>query len=205
MRQATGKTNPPESGYKVSIQQSLDGHSFSLSPLPELSDPETELEVEVLTPRTQLVPTDLFAADRAAELLSAAGFALRTDERAVWSSPVNEAVALMVVPDSLVKRLEGHTAHLRYSSPLLAMPGLGEKSVWCCCKGSLIYIKVYGATNRLLLAEVIPAQEDSEICYFFERMTAVFPLEEYRLHLTGMVPKKLRKRIGGLFKKTTCA
>ena len=47
MRQVTGKTNPPESGYKVSIQQSLDGHSFSCSPLPDPTGDETTLEVEV--------------------------------------------------------------------------------------------------------------------------------------------------------------
>lgn len=73
MRQVTGKTNPPESGYKVSIQQSLDGHSFSCSPLPDPTGDETTLEVEVCSARTVLAPAEYFESAKAAALLAAEG------------------------------------------------------------------------------------------------------------------------------------
>ena len=75
MRQATGKTNRPQDGYGVSIQQSLDGHSFSLFGL-ESPAAEGVVEVEAVTPRTMLVPRELFEPAAAEALLAAAGIRL---------------------------------------------------------------------------------------------------------------------------------
>ena len=71
MRQATGKTNRPQDGYGVSIQQSLDGHSFSLLGLE--SPAAGVVEVEAVTPRTMLVPREVFEPAAAEALLAAAG------------------------------------------------------------------------------------------------------------------------------------
>ena len=72
MRQATGKTNRPQDGYGVSIQQSLDGHSFSLHGL-ESPAAEGVVEVEAVTPRTMLVPHEVFEPAATEALLAAAG------------------------------------------------------------------------------------------------------------------------------------
>ena len=63
MRQATG-SNTPQLGNKVSIQLSLDGHSFSVPALSELPAGEAPVTVELLLPRTMLVPGELFDAER---------------------------------------------------------------------------------------------------------------------------------------------
>lgn len=57
MKPATG--NKPAPGVrKVSIQQPLDGHSFSMPAVPGLREGEV-VEVEVLTPRTLLIPASM--------------------------------------------------------------------------------------------------------------------------------------------------
>ncbi len=81
MRQATG-SNTPQSGNKVSIQLSLDGHSFSVPALSELPAGEAPVTVELLLPRTMLVPGELFDAERGAEMLAANGMPPTAEERA---------------------------------------------------------------------------------------------------------------------------
>ena len=61
MKQATG-SKTPNPIHKVSIQLALDGHSFS-TPLPAAAG-EEPVEVELLTPKTMLVPAELFDEER---------------------------------------------------------------------------------------------------------------------------------------------
>lgn len=203
MRQETGKTNSPNSGYKVSIQQSLDGHSFSVPALPETDG--GVLEVEVLTSRTQLVPAAYFSAEHAAELLAAAGLAPGVDETVVWSDPQAEVVAVMALPRALREQLESKFRQVSYTTPLLESPAPTAKSVWLYRVGTLLYIKVATGERQLALAEVIPAPEEPDIRYFLERLAAAFPLQEYTLQAAGENPKRLCKQFGRLFKKTKCA
>ena len=58
MKQATG-SNTPQSINKVSIQLTLDGHSFSAPALSGEFPGDGPVEVELLTPRTMLVPEEL--------------------------------------------------------------------------------------------------------------------------------------------------
>ena len=75
MKQATGSRTPRLTN-KVSIQRSLDGHSFSVSGLDRDFTGEAIVTVEILTPQTLLVPADLLQTSTAAELLAAAGMAV---------------------------------------------------------------------------------------------------------------------------------
>ena len=72
MKQATG-SNTPQSINKVSIQLTLDGHSFSAPALSGEFPGDGPVEVELLTPRTTLVPEEFFDEACAGELLAAAG------------------------------------------------------------------------------------------------------------------------------------
>ena len=72
MKQATG-SNTPQSINKVSIQLTLDGHSFSAPALSGEFPGDGPVEVELLTPRTTLVPEVFFDVACAGELLAAAG------------------------------------------------------------------------------------------------------------------------------------
>lgn len=203
MRQETGKTNLPQSGYKVSIQQSLDGHSFSVPALPGTDD--GMLEVEVLTTRTQLVPAAYFSVEHAAELLAAAGLAPESDETVVWSDPQSEVVAVMALPRAQRERIESQFRQVKYTTPLLEHSASAARSVWLYRTGGLLYIKVMTDERQLALAEVIPAPEEPDIRYFLERLAMAFPLQEYTLQAAGENPKQFCKQFGRLFKKTSCA
>lgn len=203
MRQETGKTNRPEPGYKVSIQLSLDGHSFSM---PTLPDPQAGiLDVEVLTPRTQLVPAEYFSAEEAPKLLAAAGLAPREDESVVWSDPQAEVVAVMTLPKPARERIEADSRQVRYTTPLLAASAPTAKEVRLHRTESLLYIKVFDGMSRLVLAEVIPASGEPDIRYFLERLATVFPLREYAMQVSGLDSKRICKQFGQFFRKATCA
>ena len=94
MKQATG-SNTPQSINKVSIQLTLDGHSFSAPALSGEFPGDGPVEVELLTPRTMLVPEELFDKEHAGEVLAAAGMAALPGECPVWSAPQQNAVAVM--------------------------------------------------------------------------------------------------------------
>ncbi len=200
MRQVTG-SNLPNSTKKVSIQQLLDGHSFSLPTLPELSSAE-RLEVEVLTAQTLLVPAELFSVEEAEALLAAAGMAVEPGFRAVWSDPSREQVAVMAIPEGTLRLLDGKFGEVCYTTPLLEAAGDCDKTLRLARRGCLLYIKVYDA--GLQLAEVIPAADEAGILYCLDRIGGVFPLADYTLRLSGDGGPALRKLIGKRFKETIC-
>ena len=99
MKQATG-SNTPQSINKVSIQLTLDGHSFSAPALSGEFPGDGPVEVELLTPRTMLVPEELFDKEHAGEVLAAAGMAALPGECPVWSAPQQNAVAVMAAAEN---------------------------------------------------------------------------------------------------------
>ena len=104
MKRATGKTDTPQPGYKVSIQQSLDGHSFSVAAPPAFPAEAERIEAEVLTPRTMLVPVEYFAGERAAALLAANGMPALSGEETVCSDAEEEIVAVMALPGEALRQ-----------------------------------------------------------------------------------------------------
>lgn len=197
MKLVTGKTDSAESPKKVSIQLSLDGHSFSA--LPGDFPGEDSVRVELLTPKTMLVPEELFDCDHAGELLAAGGMAPDADECAVSGEPQGGVVALMAWPAEDVRRIRQTLgSRVRFATPLLDMPALTEAGVWADLVSGLLYIKVFG--DRLRMAEVIPAASEADVLYLFERLNAEFPLAEQVLYLTQRA-KPLRKSIGKRFKR----
>ena len=69
MRQVTG-SNPSPSANRMSIQLTLSGHSFSRSELPRLSShDERTVEIEIITDRVMLAPTEIVDEQKATELM----------------------------------------------------------------------------------------------------------------------------------------
>lgn len=202
MRQATGKTNRPQDGYGVSIQQSLDGHSFSLLGL-ESPAAEGVVEVEAVTPRTMLVPREVFE-PAAAEALLAAGIRPAAGERIVWSDPGAETVALMCVAGDAVRQVEERLGDsVRYTSPLLRTPADTASAVWMCRQSGTLYIKVY-REQTLRMAEALPAAGEADLLYVAERLQQAFALREYVLIAAGDDAKGLRRLLGKRFGKSLC-
>ena len=91
----------------------------------------------------------------------------------------------------------------RFTTPLLRTPRNAAKTVWMCRRAELLYIKVYDG-GTLQLAEVVPAESDVDLVYFFERLGGVFALKEFELRIAGDNSKMARKLLGKRFKQTVC-
>lgn len=206
MKQATGKTNRPQDGYGVSIQQSLDGHSFSLLGLesPAAEGVVEVVEVEAVTPRTMLVPREVFEPAAAEALLAAAGIRPAAGERIVWSDPGAETVALMCVAGDAVRQVEERLGdRVRYTSPLLRTPADTASAVWMCRQSGTLYIKVY-REQTLRMAEALPVAGEADLLYVAERLQQAFALREYVLIAAGDDAKGLRRLLGKRFGKSLC-
>lgn len=207
MKPATG-SNAPQRVNKVSIQRSLDGHSFSVPPIEALPPDAAHVEAEVVTPQTLLVPREAFDPNHAAGLLAAAGMACTEGQRPVWSAPQTlgpetEAVAVMAIDGAVLQALRERTGdRTTFTTPLLAGPTSGKPTLWLCRKAGVLYIKVFDRSLRM--AEAIPANCEADILYFVERLAGVFPLNGMVLRLCGPQTAVLRKSIGKRFKEVVC-
>ena len=202
MRQVTG-SKTPSSKFGVSIQQSLDGHSFSLPELERIPSSDEPVEVELLLPKTLLVPQALFQNERAAEFLAANGMQLAESECTAVCPARNGTVAVAALEKKILQRIAEKLPQARFTSPLEYQPDETRRCVWICRRGTLLYVKVY-RDGVLQLAEVIPGSTEAEIGYFIQRLGAEFPLAEYELRIAGDEPKKVRKWIGKVFEKVLC-
>lgn len=202
MRQETG-SKVPQAANKVSIQLALDGHSFSVHGLDGQFPDDITVEVEVLTVRTMLVPKEVFASELACELLAANGMAAAGDQRAVYSDPQQEIVAVMAAPREAVRQVAGKLGErVRYTTPLLHTVEGNAPTVWMLLRGGLLYIKVWDGALRL--AGVVPAPDEADVVYFTERLGTEFPLGEYVLRFAGDAGGTYAKLLKGYFKETTC-
>ena len=202
MRQATG-SNTPQSGNKVSIQLSLDGHSFSVPALSELPAGEAPVTVELLLPRTMLVPGELFDAERGAEMLAANGMPPTAEECVVSSDPEAEFVAVTAINREALRQVEEKLGdRARFTTPLLHTPANTAKTVWMSRRAGLLYIKVYD--GKLRFAEVVPAPDESDLLYFFERLGSEFKLRDYTLRIGSGNGRALKRKLGGYFRQIVC-
>ncbi len=223
MKRETGRTNPRYAVKKVSIQLALDGHSFSIveeedeqapAKRPEAEkaffaadeQPErTVLAVEVVTPRTLLVPEPLFADDRAADLLAADGKHLRTGETAVATPAQYGLVAVIAVPAEALRQLRetyGEQAEFRFSTPLFSEIRSAVPTCRLQLKANYLFVKLYDTS--LYLAEVIPAPADADILFAIDRIGSEFPPESCALRLVGRETHRLAKLFGRRFRSVQC-
>lgn len=202
MRQVTG-SNRPSSKFGVSIQQSLDGHSFSLPELERLPSSDEPVEVELLLPKAMLVPENLFHNERAAEFLAANGMSLAETECVVVCPARNGTVAVVALEMKIQQLIAEKFPQARFTSPLEHLPVETRRCIWICRRGELLYVKVY-RDGVLQLAEVMTGSTEAEIGYFIQRLGAEFQLAEYELRIAGDESKKIRKWIGKAFEKVIC-
>ena len=202
MKQATG-SNTPQSINKVSIQLTLDGHSFSAPALSGEFPGDGPVEVELLAPRTTLVPEEFFDEACAGELLAAAGMAALPGECPVWSAPQQNAVAVMAAAENALaavhERLGGRA---RYTTPLLCVPQTSVPTVWMYYAAGLLYIKVYD--GKLRFAEVVPAPDEADLLYMLERLGSEFRLRDYTLRIGSGDGRALKRKLGGYFRQIVC-
>lgn len=202
MKQVTG-SNTPQSINKVSIQLTLDGHSFSAPALTGEFPGDGPVEVELLTPRTMLVPEEFFDEGHAEELLAANGMAALPGECTVWSAPQQNAVAVMAAAEDALRAVRERLGdRARYTTPLLHAPQTSVPTVWMYYAAGVLYIKVYD--GKLRFAEVIPAPDEADLLYFLERLGSEFRLKDYALRIGSGNGRTLKRKLGGYFKRIVC-
>jgi len=202
MEQVTG-SNTPQATNKVSIQLTLDGHSFSAHGLDGEFPGEEPVEAELLTARTMLVPEEVLGTGDAGTLLAANGMAPAAEERAVCSLPVQGIVAVMAAHREALRQVEEKLGdRIRYTTPLLREVQAGTPTVWAYRTAGLLYIKVYDGSLRF--AGVIPAPDTADVCYFTERLEKEFALKSCELRISGDDAKACGKLLKGYFKRIVC-
>ena len=190
MKQVTG-SNSPSVPQRVSIQQPLDGHSFSASALPEAA-PDEGIVCELLTAKTLLVPAEEFDPQAAGALLAAAGMAPDATESAVWSEPEGEAVGVMAFDRTAIEALRTRYADaLHFATPLLGRFEPSVPAVLLDKRGGILYIKVYDRSLRL--AEVL--------LYVMESLNRVYALRSYEAQPGGTFSASERKLLRRYFKR----
>lgn len=223
MKRETGRTNLRQVVKKVSIQLALDGHSFSIveeangqapAKRPEVEkaffaadeQPERKvLNIEVVTPRTLLVPEPLYADDRAADLLAADGKHLRTNETAVVTPVQSSLVAVIAVPVEALRQLRetyGEQAEFCFSTPLLSEMRSALPTCRLQLKANHLFVKLFD--TALYLAEVIPAPGDADILFAIDRIGSEFPPESCALRLVGRETHRLAKLFGRRYRSVQC-
>ncbi len=211
MKQVTG-SNCCASTNKVSIQQSLDGHSFSVPTPDQWKNDGEPLEFEIITPLTMLVPAEIFEQAHAQELMAANGTPVPQNMSVVWSSPrditttpeqTQRVIALMAIDKKMLRTVtKASSGNFRYTSPLLADFCPSQPSMRLQHVADTLYIKVYD--GRLRLAEAIAAHDEADLLYFVERAAEELDLKKLELHISGDRTRTMSKLIGKRFKKIIC-
>ena len=202
MKQVTG-SNTPQATNKVSIQLTLDGHSFSAHGLDGEFPGEEPVEAELLTARTMLVPEEVLGTGDAGTLLAANGMAPAAEERAVCSLPVQGIVAVMAAHREALRQVEEKLGdRIRYTTPLLCVPQTSVPTVWMYYAAGLLYIKVYD--GKLRFAEVVPAPDEADLLYMLERLGSEFRLRDYTLRIGSGDGRALKRKLGGYFRQIVC-
>lgn len=178
----------------MSIRLWSDGHSFPAELSQSIAQKQS-VEVELLAPRTTLVPAELFHADQAAEYLRLAGLPCRESELPVWSESRQGVVAVMAIDRSVRELLP---AQVTFSSPLLEAEMQTPNTLWIARFGELLYIKVWDEALRL--AEVLSITGGEDLLYYIGRLGEWLPLKNYTLRVEGEEPRELRKLLKNYFK-----
>ena len=202
MRPVTG-SNSPQAGNTVSIQRSLDGHSFSVPALSDVPAGHDPVQVELLLPRTMLVPAELFDEEHAAELLAANGMPPAADECAVCCGREEDYAAVAAINREALRLVQAKLGNrARFTTPLLRTPRNATKTVWMCRRAELLYIKVYD--GKLRFAEVVPAPDEADLLYMLERLGSEFRLRDYTLRIGSGDGRALKRKLGGYFRQIVC-
>lgn len=195
----------------MSIQLTLSGHSFSRSDLPRFSNiDEQGVNIEVITERTMLAPTEILGPEQAPELMRVAGFCLDKEDQVVIAHDEKTGIAaLMALPRVLVATVEERYGdHYEFTTPLLRTRICTEPTAWLYLANDLIYIKVWGG-GKLRMAEVLPRKKEEDSLYYAAMIDRRFGLNDFRVVVSGTkaVENEVRstaKLLNKFYKKVVC-
>ena len=202
MKRATGKINPSSASERMSIRLRSDGHSFPPADAFR-SAKDDGVEICVLTPKTQLVPRELFDAQHAQDYLAAAGLPCDETECAVWSDETAPAVAVMALGRTQAEAVRSAAGRkVRFTSPLLEGPVVPGRTAWFCRMEDLLYVKVYD--DALQFAEAFAYASDEDFSFLLARLDREFEFKRFTACL-ALEAASLRKLLKPYFRRIVCA
>ncbi len=203
MRQVTG-SNIAISTNKVSIQLPLGGHSFSVDSLPDaLLNSEQRVEFCVLTPRTTLVPREVFDEKSIENYLDIVGLGCSASERAVASDNLEQIVAVMAIDSQTLDAINlAFGSRASFTTPLLTLQKYSSAAVWLYREENLLYIKVYNTTLRF--AEVVECECDADIVQVINDLDKIYSLSDYAIYCHGVRPAAMRKLLSKYYSDVRC-
>ena len=204
MRQVTGSNHTP-SNKKVSIQLLLDGQLFIGDNLPKPEVTEGSIvEVELLTAKTIVVPTECFEPILAEKFLQMSGINCTTEEQPVWSCDSDGVTAIIVIGREISEQLTArYGENLRYTTPLLRnVSGVGAH-LYIYSAGSVIYFKLYNG-EKVEFCEAISLPSADDVLYFVERLVREFKMENVVIRVAGNSTDSLRMLLKQYYKVVKC-
>ena len=185
----------------VSIRLKSGGHTFSDLELKEIVGKTTgPVDVVVLSPKTTLVPAELFKMESAADYLIAVGLAPCVDECVVCSSAVDGVVAVMAMSKKCHDALNGYEHIAGYVTPFLCGENL-EKGSMLHLEDGLLYVRVYD--NGLRFAEVMECLNDVDILYYLTKIDEVYNIYNTCARATGDTAR-IKRVTKYIFKELIC-
>lgn len=184
----------------VSIRLKSGGHSFSEVELREMISSTDSVDAVVLTPKTVLVPAEVFDNECAQDNLVAVGLAPCLNECVVATEPIDGVVAVMAINAECNKVLRNAAAELTFSTPLLSSKTIEDGSILHIEDG-LLYVRVYN--KGLQFADVVACKSDADIIYYLAKIDEVYNIFNMSARAMGDITliKHIAKR---LFKELIC-
>jgi len=166
------------------------------------------------TPKTVLVPEELYTPGGEADLLAFGGMAPSDGEVAVASAARGGMVAVMAVPsaewESAGEQLE--RGGVSVTSPLLDVAcavteregGLlrlrGGRRVELVVTGANLYLAV-GEGGRLMVAEALPDNSPDSVLYCMQLLGRRFELRRFRIRVSGENAADVANALGKYYKR----
>jgi hypothetical protein len=187
---------------KVSIRLLSGGHSFSASAIDQAAKSVIgDAVVEIVTPKTTLVPAAVFRAEVAVDCLAMVGLAPSIDEVVVFSPEVDDRVAVMAINKACFAHLSlvfGDA--VTFVSPLI-MGRVPKDGVLIELVDSVLYVRIFN--GGMLFGEAIEAKNDADLLFAIESINKVYHIYNMRVRAKGDVAR-LKLCFKNLFTNLEC-
>ena len=186
MRQVTG-SNPTTSNKKVSIQLPLDGLLFIGGSAPVCTEAEdTIVEIELLTSKSIIVPSECFEPTLADSLLQLSGLGCTDAEQPVWSNDCDGVVAVMAIRKEIAAELDARFCdRLQYTSPLLrSVKACDGLYLYIYNANGVAYFKLYDGA-KLRFCEAMSVVGNDDVLCIVERLVQEFDCKGLEIGVAG--------------------
>lgn len=184
MRQETG-SNHPQNIISISVRLLSNGDPFLIDDyLTQFADLDNSyIRVEILTKRAILVPKAILTGSSPLSELAAVGVVLGGDEEIVTIED-RDLVAIIAVPQSLIKELELHfEGRYELMSSLLRRPVTSDAHILLDVFDGLSTVKIYEKGWKLQFVDLYDTPSTATVVYWMQRLSVVMNLKDYSLYI----------------------